>query len=121
MTAERENDEATVTAMNAQLQQLAAQIPQLQAAITEKDEQIVELSKRPTLEEVHDARLGSAVIVKDWESDEVTLNFNLKKSDDLKTWIPFAGGTLTTVANGGVKLTLPLNEAKKLLRVTLKG
>jgi hypothetical protein len=113
--------QATVAAMNAQLQQLAAQIPQLQAAITEKDAQIAELSKRPTLQEVQDARLGSAVILKDWESDEVTLNFNLEKSDDLKTWIPFEGGTWTAVANGGVKLTLPLNEAKKLLRVTLKG
>ena len=113
--------QATVTAMNAQLQQLAAQIPQLQASVAEKDEQIAELSKRPTLEEVQDARLGSAVILKDWESDEVTLNFNLEKSDDLRTWVPFEGGTWTAVANGGVKLTLPLNEAKKLLRVTLKG
>ncbi len=113
--------QATVTAMNAQLQQLAAQIPQLQAAITEKDEQIAQLSERPTLEEVQDARLGSIVLAKGWESNEVTLCFDLQKTDDLKTWVPFAGGTWTAVANGGVKLTLPLNEAKKLLRVTLKG
>jgi hypothetical protein len=65
--------------------------------------------------------VGSIVLAKDWDSNEVTLCFDMQKSDDLKTWIPFAGGTWTAVANGGVKLTLPLNEAKKLLRVTLKG
>ncbi len=68
---------------------------------------------------MQDARVGSIVMVKDWESNEVTLCFDMRKSDDLKTWIPFAGGTWTAVANGGVKLTLPLSEAKKLLRVTL--
>ena len=113
--------EASLANMNAQLQQLAAQIPQLQAAITDKDAQIAELSERPTLEEVQDARLGSAVIVKDLDSNEVTLNFSLEKSEDLQTWVPFEDGTWEEVADGEVKLTLPLDEAKKLLRVTLKG
>ena len=74
-----------------------------------------------TLDQVQDARVGSIVMAKDGQTGEVSLCFGLQKTDDLKTWIPFEGGTWTAVANGGVKLTLPLNEAKKLLRVTLKG
>jgi hypothetical protein len=74
---------------------------------------------RPTLAEVQDARVGSIVLVKDRESGEVSLSFGLQNPDDLVSWTAFEGGTWSDAPNGKFKLTLPLGEAKKWLRLTL--
>jgi hypothetical protein len=74
---------------------------------------------RPTLAEVQDARVGSIILSKDWESGEVSLCFGLQKTEDFVTWEAFEGGTWSEALNGEFKLTLPLGESKKWLRLTM--
>ena len=64
---------------------------QLQIAIDEKDEQITELSQRPTLEQVRDGRPGSVLLSVDSEAGSVVLNFTVEESEDLITWTPVEG------------------------------
>ena len=92
---------------------------QLIAAEGERDAAITERDARPTLAEVQDARVGSIVVAKDWQSDEVSLCFGLQKTDDLVSWTAFEGGTWRDAPNGEFKLTLPLVGSKKWLRLTL--
>ena len=74
---------------------------------------------RPTLAEVQDARVGSIVLAKDWETNAVSLTFGLQKTDDFVSWTAFEGGTWSDAPDGEFKLTLPLGESKKWLRLTL--
>lgn len=89
------------------------------AEIASQAAQISELSQRPTLAEVQDARVGSILLSKDWQTGEVSLCFGLEKTDDFVTWEAFEGGTWSNVLNGEVKLSLPLGETKKWLRLKL--
>ena len=79
----------------------------------------VDRDARPTLAEVQDARVGSIILSKDWESGEVSLCFGLQKTEDFVTWEAFEGGTWSEAPNGEFKLNLPLGEAKKWLRLTM--
>ena len=90
-----------------------------EAVLAERDAAIAERDARPTLAEVQDARVGSIVVAKDWQSDEVSLCFGLQKTDDLVSWTAFEGGTWRDAPNGEFKLTLPLVGSKKWLRLTL--
>ena len=100
--------EDRMTALEAQVALLAnvGVIQQLQ-------EQIAELSQRPTLEEVRDARAGSVVLTADRENNEVTLNLRVEETDDLKQ------GTWTTAEGGDLKLTLALAGDKRFMRIAL--
>jgi hypothetical protein len=80
---------------------------------------VAERDARPTLAEVQDARVGSIVLAKDWQTNAVSLCFGLQKTDDFVSWTAFEGGTWSEAPNGEFKLTLPLGEAKKWLRLTL--
>jgi len=83
------------------------------------DAVVADRDSRPTLAEVQDARVGSIVLAKDWQSGEVSLCFGLQKTEDFVTWEAFEGGTWSEAPNGEFKLTLPLGEAKKWLRLTM--
>ena len=90
-----------------------------EAALAERDAAIAERDARPTLAEVQDARVGSIVLAKDGQTDEVSLCFGLQQTDDFVSWTAFEGGTWSDAPNGEFKLALPLGEAKKWLRLTL--
>ena len=89
------------------------------AEIATQAAQITELSQRPTLAEMQDARVGSIVLAKDDQSGEISLCFGLQKTDDFVTWEAFEGGTWSDAPDGEFKLTLPLGESKKWLRFTV--
>ena len=118
-------DSSEVTAMEEQIASLQAQL----AAVTAErdalptqasyDAVVADRDSRPTLAEVQDARVGSIILSKDWQSGEVSLCFGLQKTDDFVSWTAFEGGTWRDAPNGEFKLTLPLGEAKKWLRLTL--
>ena len=100
--------EDRMTALEAQVALLANA-----GAIQQLQEQIAELSQRPTLEEVRDARAGSVVLTADRENNEVTLNLRVEETDDLKQ------GTWTTAEGGDLKLTLALAGDKRFMRLAL--
>ena len=83
------------------------------AAITERDE-------RPTVEQMQDARVGSIVVEKDWQSGEVSLSLGLEKTEDGVTWTAYEGGTWTETAGGKFTLSFPLTETKNWVRLALK-
>ena len=82
---------------------LEAQIAQLQAQITE-------LSKRPTLEQIQDARLNS-IVMSAGQNNTATLKFYIEESADLETW---------TNQGKFVEAGFPLEAGKKFLRFSLK-
>ncbi|MDA7860113.1 VCBS repeat-containing protein [Akkermansiaceae bacterium] len=82
---------------------LEAQIAQLQAQITE-------LSKRPTLEQIQDARLNS-IVMSAGQNNTATLKFSIEESADLKTW---------TKQGKSVEAGFPLEAGKKFLRFSLE-
>ena len=82
---------------------LEAQIAQLQAQITE-------LSKRPTLEQIQDARLNS-IVMSAGQNNTATLKFYIEESADLKTW---------TNQGKSVEAGFPLEAGKKFLRFSLE-
>jgi hypothetical protein len=79
----------------------------------------VDRDSRLTLAEVQDARVGSIVLAKDDQSGVVSLCFGLQKTDDFVSWTAFEGGTWSEAPDGEFKLSLPLGETKKWLRLTL--
>ncbi|MFP6874737.1 MAG: pentapeptide repeat-containing protein, partial [Verrucomicrobiales bacterium] len=85
----------------------------VQALLTPLENQVAELSQRPTLAEVQDARVDSIVVAKDPQSGAVTLCFDLQKSDDFISWIAYGGGTLNDLGNGQFKVSLPLGPGKE--------
>ena len=99
-----------MAAVSVQLQQLNTQLGELQASIDEKDEQIAELSQRPTLEEIQDARTGSLVFRADQKTNLVTLDFEVQVSENLQDW---------TAQPERVTATLPLDAGKKFVRIAL--
>ena len=97
-------------AMSIQLQQLNARVGDLQASLDEKDAQIAELSQRPTLEEVQDARIGSLMFTANQEANSVTLEFDLQVSEDLENWSSLPDT---------ISAALPLDAGKKFVRISL--
>ena len=94
-----------------QLQQLNTRVGDLQASIEEKDEQIAELSQRPTVEELQEVRTGSLVLSADQETNLVTLEFEIQESENLRDWVSRPEKVTTT---------LPLEEGKKFVRIALR-
>ena len=97
-------------AMSVQMQQLNARLDDQQASIEERDQQIAELSQRPTLEEVQDARAGSLVFRADEETNAVTLEFEIQSSENLQDWV---------AQPETVTATVPLDAEKKFIRIAL--
>ena len=97
-------------AMSVQMQQLNVRLNDQQASIEEKDQQIAELSQRPTIEEVQDARAGSLVFRADKETNAVTLEFEIQSSENLQDWV---------AQPETVTATVPLDAEKKFVRITL--
>ncbi len=97
-------------AMSLQMQQLNARLNDQQASIEEKDQQIAELSQRPTLEEVQDARTGSLVFRSDEETNAVILEFEIQSSENLQDWV---------AQPEKVTATVPLDAEKKFVRIAL--
>ncbi len=97
-------------AMSVQMQQLNARLDDQQASIEEKDQQIAELSQRPTLEQVQDARAGSLVFRADEETNSVTLEFEIQSSENLQDWV---------AQPETVTATVPLDAEKKFVRIAL--
>ena len=97
-------------AMSVQMQQLNARLNDQQASIEEKDQQIAELSQRPTLEQVQDARAGSLVFRADEETNVVTLEFEIQSSENLQDWV---------AQPEKVTATVPLDAEKKFVRIAL--
>ena len=93
-----------------QLLQLNAILDNRQASIEERDQQIAELSQRPTIEEVQDARAGSLVFRADKETNAVTLEFEIQSSENLQDWV---------AQPETVTATVPLDAEKKFVRITL--
>ena len=97
-------------AMSVQMQQLNTRLDDQQASIEEKDQQIAELSQRPTLEEVQDARAGSLVFRANEETNAVTLEFEIQSSENLQDWV---------AQPEKVTATVPLDAEKKFVRIAL--
>ena len=97
-------------AMSVQMQQLNALLNDQQASIEEKDQQIAELSQRPTLEQVQDARAGSLVFRADEATNAVTLEFEIQSSENLQDWV---------AQPEKVTATVPLDAEKKFVRIAL--
>ena len=100
----------TINAMGVQMRQLNARLDDQQASIEEKDQQIAELSQRPTLAEVQDARAGSLVFRADEETNVVTLEFEIQSSENLQDWV---------AQPEKVTATVPLDAEKKFVRIAL--
>ncbi len=109
-TAEINELKTMLEAMSVQMQQLNARLNDQQASIEEKDQQIAELSQRPTLEEVQDARAGSLVFRADEETNAVTLEFEIQSSENLQDWV---------AQPEKVTATVPLDAEKKFVRIAL--
>ena len=70
--------------------------------------QIAQLSSRPTIEQLQDARNGSVIINAD--NGTATISFNIEESNDLKTW-QNTGDIITK--------TIQLKDGKKFYRFAL--
>ncbi len=107
--------DAKITSLEDRMTSLEAQVALLAnaGAIQHLQEQIAELSQRPTLEEVRDVRAGSVVLTADRENNEVTLNLRVEETDDLKQ------GNWTIAEGGDLKLTFALAGDKRFMRITL--
>ena len=109
-TTEINDLKVLMQAMSVQMQQLNVRLNDQQASIEEKDQQIAELSQRPTLKEVQDARAGSLVFRADKETNAVTLEFEIQSSENLQDWV---------AQPETVTATVPLDAEKKFVRITL--
>lgn len=96
--------------MNTELQQLANLIPELQASVVEKDAQIANLSKRPTLEQVQEGRAGSVVLSVDPGGGSVRLGLTIEQSGNLINWSPI---------EGELSRTIPIPDGKRFYRFAL--
>ena len=69
---------------------------------------------------MQDARVGSIVVEKDWQSGQVSLSLCLENTEDGVTWTAYEGGTWTETAGGKFTLSFPLTETKNWVRLALK-
>ncbi|MDA7909800.1 leucine-rich repeat protein [Akkermansiaceae bacterium] len=102
---ECDNEELTNT-----ITTLVALLAQKDAQIAEKNAQIVELEKRPSLEDIQEARAGSVVLTPT-DDGTVILKMMIEKSSDLSVW---------ENSEESIEVELPLAEGKKFLRFALK-
>ena len=101
-----------IAALENRLAIIEAQLAEINNAnvIKELVEQVAELQKRPTIEQVRDARAGSVVLTVDPEGDTVTLGLTIEQSDNLIEW---------TKLDGEMTRTIPIPDGKKFYRFAL--
>ena len=104
--------DAKITSLEDRMTALEAQVALLAnaGAIQQLQEQIAQLSQRPTLEEVQDGRDGSVVLEVDPEGGTVTLGLTIEQSGDLIDWTPI---------EGELTRTIPIPDGKKFYRFAL--
>ena len=107
---ELEDQEDRIFLLEAQLATLQTMVAQLSdtATIQGLEQQVADLSERPTLQQVRDGRPGSVLLNVDSEAGSVVLDFTVEESEDLITWTP--------VEESGVSKTLTLPEGKRFYR-----
>ena len=101
-------------------EQSDGRVAELTQMTAERDTAIAERDERPTLEQMQDARVGSIVVEKDWQSGEVSLSLGLEKTEDGVSWTAYEGGTWSETAGGKFTLSFPLTETKNWVRLALK-
>ena len=99
--------EDEISELNQKIQQIADQISEFQAAIIERDQQIVDLEKRPTLDQIRDARAGSILFSLEPDQKRIELGISLEESDNLMEW---------TKLEGEMKKSIPIPDTKKFYR-----
>ena len=106
------SNKSEIDSLKAELQEVKAQLSALANfnAIKELQEQIAELQKRPTIEQVRDARAGSVVLTVDPEGNNITLGLTIEQSDNLTEW---------TKIDGEMTRTIPIPDGKKFYRFAL--
>ena len=120
-TAIAERDQRpTQELYNERISELTDLETRLAATTAERDTAIAERDERPTVEQMQDARVGSIVVEKDWQSGEVSLSLGLEKTEDGVTWTAYEGGTWTETDGGKFTLSFPLTETKNWVRLALK-
>ena len=90
------------------------------AVVAERDTAITERDTRPTLDQLEDARVGSIVVKKNWQSGQVSLSLGLEKTEDGVSWTAYEGGTWHETPGGKFTLSFPLTETKNWVRLALK-
>ena len=95
-------------------------VAELTQMTAERDTAIHERDERPTVDQMQDARVGSIVVEKDWQSGQVSLSLCLENTEDGVTWTAYEGGTWTETAGGKFTLSFPLTETKNWVRLALK-
>ena len=107
---ELEDQEDRIFLLESQLATLQTMVAQLSdtATIQDLEQQVADLSERPTLQQVRDGRPGSVLLNVDSEAGSVVLDFTVEESEDLITWTP--------VEESGVSKTLTLPEGKRFYR-----
>ena len=99
-----------IDALKTQINDMNAKLENLVASISEKDAMIAELKKRPTLEQVRDARAGSIVLTVEPDDQNITLGLTIEQSDNLVEW---------TSLEGEMTRTIPIPDGKKFYRFAL--
>ena len=95
-------------------------VAELTQMTAERDTAIHERDERPTVDQMQDARVGSIVVEKDWQSGQVSLSLGLEKTEDGVTWTAYEGGTWTETVESKFTLSFPLTETKNWVRLALK-
>ena len=84
-------------------------IANLESQITALQSQIAQLSQRPTIEQLQDARAGSVIINSD--NGNVTVSLAVEESDDLVLW---------KKTGESISKTIPLKVGKKFYRFSIE-
>ena len=84
-------------------------IANLESQITALQSQIAQLSQRPTIEQLQDARAGSVIINSD--NGNVTVSLSVEESDDLVLW---------KKTGESISKTIPLKVGKKFYRFSIE-
>ena len=87
------------------------QITDLTSSVATKDTLIAELEKRPSLDQLQDARSGSVIVSSDKDTGKLTLSFAIEESEDLINWVPVEGNLIKTI---------DMPEGKKFYRFVLE-
>jgi uncharacterized protein YjbI with pentapeptide repeats len=99
-----------IDALKTQIDNMSAKLETLVASVAEKDDKIAELKKRPTLEQIRDARAGSIVLTVEPDGQNITLGLTIEQSDNLVEW---------TSLDGEMTRTIPIPDGKKFYRFAL--
>ncbi|NCG26952.1 MAG: hypothetical protein GWP42_05345 [Verrucomicrobiales bacterium] len=67
-----------IDALKTQIDNMSAKLETLVASVAEKDDKIAELKKRPTLEQIRDARAGSIVLTVEPVGQNITLGLTIE-------------------------------------------